>query len=511
MNRLNLKLTCFVIAASILNSSAAQAQFVFDPPVAFPAGFDAYPTSLALGRFNDDALLDVLVSGRNVDGLALVLMGNAESFFDAPIQLSLEAQTDWVIAEKLDGDMHLDLAMALRSGVGKIAVLKGTGEGTFVDRVDYKVGRAPSQIVSADFDGDQDLDLAVLGNLAETVTLLRNDGAGVFTPTNQLNHVGRLGKGSSGAFYFTAVDLDGDEDIDIAVARAAGYVSILKNRGDGIFEKPVEYVAGTATGIATGDLDGDGDVDIVFGDLTLSNPGFVGVLLNQGDGTFGPPTKFPIPGNTMWFVVVVDLNGDGRLDVVVSDALGQRLFLLENQSSNQKLSFGEPQLIAVSGFPRSIFAVDIDDDCDMDLLVASIGSHAMQLLINQTPQEKPCRSASSASPGRVGPKPAVGGSQRKDVAPVLEVLSDLNGDGRIDAVDLAFQLERLQGQRAYSSQRPAVAWRLGGLRACCAAGGFASCSFRKCHLGVNPCAVRTPAVVLWSTRAPVVNWFRVVR
>ena len=125
MKRLNLKLISVTITASILASSAAQAQFEFDPPVVFPAGFEAYPTSLALGRFNDDALLDVLVSARNVDGLALILMGNAESFFDAPIQLSLEAQTDWVIAEKLDGDMHLDLAFALRSGVGKIAVLKG--------------------------------------------------------------------------------------------------------------------------------------------------------------------------------------------------------------------------------------------------------------------------------------------------------------------------------------------------------------------------------------------------
>lgn len=444
MNRLNLKLTFFAIAASILTSSAARAQFVFDPPVVFPAGFDAFPTSLAWGRFDDDALLDALVSARNVDGLALIFIGNAESFFDAPIQLSLEEQTDWVIAEKLDGDMHLDLAIALRSGVGKIAVLKGTGAGTFVDRVDYKVGRAPSQIVAADFDGDQDIDLAALGNLSDTVTLLRNDGTGAFTSSGQINHVGRLGKGNSGAFYFTAADLDGDGDIDIAVARAAGYVTVLKNRGDGIFEKPVDYIAGTAVGIATGDLDGDGDADIVFADLTLSSPGFVGVLLNQGDGTFGNPMKFPIPGNTMWFVAAVDLNGDTRPDVVVSDALGQRLFLLENQSSNQKLSFGEPQLIGLGGFPRSIFPVDIDDDCDMDLLVASIGSHAMQLLINQTPQEKPCRGASSALPDRVGPKPAAGGSLRKDVAPVLQALSDLNGDGRIDAVDLAFQLERLR-------------------------------------------------------------------
>lgn len=444
MSRMNLKFASLALVASMLAPSAAHAQFVFDPPVAFPAGFDAFPTSLALGRFNDDALLDVLVSARNVDGLALLLLGNAESFFDAPIQLSLEAQTDWVIAEKLDGDMHLDLALALHSGVGKIAVLKGAGDGTFVDRVDYKVGRAPSQIVAADFDGDKDIDLAVLGNLSDTVTLMLNDGTGVFTPSDQINHIGRLGKGTSGAFYFAAADLDGDGDIDIAVAKAAGYVAVLKNRGDGIFEKPVNYVAGTATGIATGDLDGDGDVDIVYGDLTLSNPGFVGVLLNQGDGTFGPPTKFPIPGNTMWFVAVVDLNGDAKPDVVVSDALGQRLFLLENQSSDRELAFGEPQLIALSGFPRSIFPVDIDDDCDMDLLVANIGSHAVQLLINQTPQEKPCRSASSASSGRVRPRPAGGASPRQDVAPVLPALSDLNGDGRIDAVDLAFQVERLR-------------------------------------------------------------------
>ncbi len=444
MNRLNLKITCFAIAGSLLTPSEAQAQFAFDPPVVFPAGFNAFPTSVALGRFNDDALLDALVSGRNVDGLALMLVGNAESFFDAPIPLSLEDQNDWVIAEKLDGDLHLDLAIALRTGVGKIAVLKGTGEGTFVDRVDYKVGRSPSQIVAADFDGDRDLDLAVLGNLSETLTLMRNDGTGVFTPTDQITHVGRLGKGTAGAFYFTVADLDGDEDLDIAVGRAAGYVTVLKNRGDGIFEKPVDYVAGTTIGVATGDLDGDGDVDIVFGDLTLAESGFVGVLLNQGDGTFGAPTKFPIPGNTVWFVAVVDLNGDTKPDIVVSDALGAQLFLLENQTVGQALSFGEPQPIALSGFPRSILAVDIDEDCDMDLLVANIGSHVVELLINQTPQEKPCRTASSASPHGVRRELPAVGSPRKAVAPVCQTLSDLNGDGRIDAVDLAFLLERLR-------------------------------------------------------------------
>jgi hypothetical protein len=212
------------------------------------------------------------------------------------------------------------------------------------------------------------------------------------------------------------------------------------NNGDAIFAKPVHYRVGTATGIAAGDVDDDGDIDIVFGDLTLAAPGFLGVLRNQGNGLFGDVTKFPMPGNTMWFVALADLDGDGLLDPIVTDAFGARLFLFRNESAEGQLALADPQQIAVSGFPRSVFAVDLDDDCDLDLLIANISTHRVQVLINKTPQAKPCRTAAASgkSPARFGARKD---TKAKAPAPLRPVITDTNGDGRIDAADLAAALQ----------------------------------------------------------------------
>jgi len=428
------------VAAVLVCASVARAQFVFEPPVDFSFDFDVWPTSIGYGHFNDDGLLDLAVTGRNNDGLMLILMGSEQTGFEPAVPLEVGRQTDWVAVEFLDGDPHLDLGIAPRGGIGKVTVLKGAGGGAFGDRTDYPVGRGPSHMAAADFDGDGDMDFAVMDNTSATVTLMLNDGNAVFTSSGQINHVGRLGRGLSGAFYLTAADFDGDRDIDLAVARATGYVTVLMNNGDATFAKPVHYAAGTATGIAAGDVDGDGDMDIVFADLTLAAPGFLGVLRNQGNGLFGDLAKFPMPGNTMWFVALADLDGDGLLDPIVTDAFGNRLFLFHNESADGQLALADPQQINVAGFPRSVFAVDLDDDCDLDLLVASISTHRVQVLINETPQVEPCRSAATSgkSPGRFAPRKK---TQAKSPAPRRPVIADTNADGRIDAADLAAALQ----------------------------------------------------------------------
>ncbi len=220
-------------------ASNARAQFVFDPPVSFSLGFDAGPTSIGHGDFNDDGLIDLAVTGRNLDGLMLILMGSEETGFEPAVPLESGRQTDWVAVEFLDGDPHLDLGIAPRGGVGKVAVLKGAGGGAFGDRTDYPVGRGTSHMAAADFDGDGDMDFAVMDNTSATVTLMLNDGNAAFTSSGQINHVGRLDRGLSGAFYLTAADFDGDRDVDVAVARATGYVTVLMNNGDATFAKPV--------------------------------------------------------------------------------------------------------------------------------------------------------------------------------------------------------------------------------------------------------------------------------
>jgi len=72
-------------------------------------------------------------------------------------------------------------------------------------------------------------------------------------------------------------------------------------------------------GVALGDLNGDGKLDIVVANTGSDNDGSVSVLLGRGDGTFADSVDYPVGGFPN-AVVVGDLNADGKLDVIIADS-----------------------------------------------------------------------------------------------------------------------------------------------------------------------------------------------
>ncbi len=186
-------------------------------------------------------------------------------------------------------------------------------------------------------------------------------------------------------------DFNGDGKLDLAVANAncvlsnplgaptcsTGSVGVLLGIGDGTFQAAVRYstVDNDAFTIATGDFNGDGKLDLVVGntncdDVTGCLRGSLAVLLGKGDGTFGSATIYPSgdPWPPLNFaasnaVAVSDLNGDGKLDIV----LPSRNILLGNgdgtfaaaQSYNPKAPTGVTEVVA-----------DFNGDGKPDLVVA---------------------------------------------------------------------------------------------------------------------------------------------
>jgi hypothetical protein len=124
------------------------------------------------------------------------------------------------------------------------------------------------------------------------------------------------------AAYTVAVwDFNGDGIPDLAVANAGNYytftggnLSVLLGKGDGTFQAAVNYVVGDSpTSVAVGDFNGDGIVDLAVSD-TAGNQ--VSVLLGKGDGTFELAGTYPA-GVGARSVAIADFNGDGRLDLAV--------------------------------------------------------------------------------------------------------------------------------------------------------------------------------------------------
>src|SRR5207244_11745588 len=125
-------------------------------------------------------------------------------------------------------------------------------------------------------------------------------------------HVGK----SPGSIAIT--DFNGDGKADLAVGNSgSSNVSVLLGNGIGTFAAAVNYASGggEVRSVAAGDVNGDGKPDIVVGNGGVN---MVGVLLGHGDGTFAPAATYPVPGSP-WFIVIANLDGDAKPDIVVAD------------------------------------------------------------------------------------------------------------------------------------------------------------------------------------------------
>ena len=179
-----------------------------------------------------------------------------------------------------------------------------------------------------------------------------------------------------------AGDWDRDGDLDLAVSsgtikKAPSVVWVFLNNGDGTFASPLPHPAGNAIiALATGDLDGDGYLDIVAANNErIFNS--VTVLLNNGNDEsgiwlgFSPPTDYSSgegqEGQNA--ITIGDLSGDGHLDIATANRNLGTVSILVNSGNG---TFGIPILLDVAPLPQGIVAADLDDTVGLDLVTANI-------------------------------------------------------------------------------------------------------------------------------------------
>lgn len=245
-------------------------------------------------------------------------------------------------------------------------------------------GPARAEVVDLDRDGIPDVLAACLGSFFPTddrvggLVWLRGREDGGFAPFTLLTDIGRTAD-------VRAADFDGDGETDILVAEfgwnAIGGIRLLRNRTQDwsrpAFEmSTVEPRTGCAR-VSVADLDADGRPDFVA--LFCQEHESVVAFLNRGDGRFHPETIFtgPHPGYGSSAIDLADIDGDGDLDVAYGngDVLQEPFVLrpyqgvawLENKGG---FPFAFHRLADLPGV-HGIVATDVEGDGDLDIVATS--------------------------------------------------------------------------------------------------------------------------------------------
>jgi len=374
IHEIALVLTLTLISTS-LGGGDALAQHLFADPVAYPVG--ANPNDVKAADLNLDNWPDLVVV--NQLGSVSVLLNQGDGTFYEASSFDVGASPRAVCVCRLDEDMYPEIITS-NSESNTISVLFNRGDGTFDPAVDYPVGMSPYGIATADLNGDTASDVAVVNRNSLSVSLFLNDGTGTLIPSGGFSAGGAYTKPT----WLAVGDLDADQDADIAVVKnyfnlyfSAGYVEIFRNDGTGNFTSTGTITTGrSATTPLTVDLDGDEDLDLAISGF-VDNSYKLSVLLNDGNGHFGDPVAHYAFADGR--ACSGDFDLDGNFDVAISKVNSGAFSVLLNHGN---ATFASAFTVSVGSDPMGIAAEDLDRDGDTDIAVAVYGENTVAVVMS---------------------------------------------------------------------------------------------------------------------------------
>lgn len=358
------------------------------------------PVAMAHADLDGDGRIDVVVAQEYYGEPGLVVMTNrGEGVYEATSRHSVPYTDDLadVVLHDIDGDGRLDAIATVPTNFSrarKIYWWRGNGDGTFADPYRTVIcGPGPIGLVVGDFTGDGFPDLVTADGdfygTGTTVSLMVHNGQS----GNQVAFAApRPFTVGANVQQVAAGDLDRDGDLDLLVGRShASGNAVMFNDGVGNFSAPVFYVHGVNTQYANSriglvDVNRDGHRDLIASTATNGSPnrGYLTVRFNDGRGVFGAESAYPL-GDWSWTVASIssgDLNGDGWVDLIAANPSGRSYDGFDVLLNNGAGGFLAPRSHRAAKWTIDAAAFDADGDGDADVVTVANDSSVLTVHAN---------------------------------------------------------------------------------------------------------------------------------
>ena len=271
------------------------------------------------GDFDNDGNVDTAIGAAISDTVSIGLgAGNGMFSFT---QITVGDEAHGVAVLDVDGDGDSDVVNANHTD-DNLSLLVNNGMGVFGAPTFFGACvTGPWGLAAGDMNNDGIMDLVVGGEGSSEVCTLLGNGNGTFTASTA--------QATGGPVWSVVLgDLDGDGNLDAATANAfSGTGSIILGNGDGTFDAKTDVNAGSHTPSADlGDLDGDGDIDLV---LSVFGGGYWRVFSNNAMGVFTQTDQLDATSNPSCSILL-DIDNDGDLDMALTDEIADTIKLMQN-------------------------------------------------------------------------------------------------------------------------------------------------------------------------------------
>ncbi|MGR3278684.1 FG-GAP-like repeat-containing protein [Acaryochloris marina NIES-2412] len=323
------------------------------------------PRTFALGDVNGDGIIDSISgNAQGPDRAVTVQFGNGDGSFAPATDYVLSSSPADIQIEDVNGDAVVDIVTANSDSV---SVLLGNGNGTFADPLVFNVGGRPSSLVLEDTNQDGFIDIITANADGDSVSVLLGNGDGTFIDAPGIDRSKIVVSG----------DLNQDGVTDVVALGASS--TVLLGAGNGTFPSTNQLDLGLSevSDATLVDINYDNFLDLV---VSWESTDQVGLLLGNGDGTFGPVQSYAV-GDGPVAVAVGDINLDGTFDILAADANKDSVSVL---LGNRDGSFADATQYLVGLNPLDFVLDDFDQDGDLDFVAISFRNNRASLHLNRT-------------------------------------------------------------------------------------------------------------------------------